>query len=101
VLHLLCTATAAEVLAAAVEKHYCCNSDLEVTTYKLLYPDGKPVIFIPGGSLDFTIERYKEFMEKQYREVVYTCALKKITSQVCYYFGKLTLNVVYDFLFMQ
>lgn len=74
VVHLQCTATAAEVLAAAVEKLYYCNSDLEVTTYKLLYPDGKLVTFIPGGSLEFTVQRYKEFMGKQYRELMlYLC----------------------------
>lgn len=74
VVHLQCTATAAEVLAAAVEKQRCCNSDFEVTTYKLLYPDGKLVTFIPGGTLEFTVERYKEFTGKQYRELVlYLC----------------------------
>jgi len=70
VVHLQCTATPAQVLAAAVENHYHCNSDLEVTTYKLLHPDGKLVTSIPGGTFDFTIERYKEFMGKQYRELV-------------------------------
>ena len=94
VVHLQCTATAAEVLAAAVEKLYYCNSDLEVTTYKLLYPDGKLVTFIPGGSLEFTVQRYKEFMGKQYRELMlYLCTEEDYKSGLLLFWqDKLTLN---------
>jgi len=92
VVDLQCTATPSEVLAAVVEKLYHCNSDLEVTTYKLLCPDGKLVTCIPGGTLEFTAERYKEFMGKSIENLCYTCAQKKITSRVCYYF--LTRNIL-------
>jgi len=52
-----------------------------VTTYQLLYPDFKLVTFIPGQTSEFTVERYKDFMGKQYQELVlYLCTEEDFNS---------------------
>lgn len=65
------SATAPEILSAAVTKHSLCNcnfaSDIE---YVLLYPDAQPVINIPGQEQPFSLSNYQKFMGKAFRELV-------------------------------
>jgi len=78
---LQCSATADKVLAAAVDKYHYCSSKLEVTTYKLLYPDFTLVTFISGQTSEFTVERYKDFMGKQHQKrVLYLCTEEDFNS---------------------
>lgn len=64
-------ATAAEILASAVQKHLACDSSLIDTRYQLLYPDGRIVEFIPGTRDPFALKSYKDFMGKPYSKLVF------------------------------
>lgn len=84
------SATADELLDAAITKHRSCNWHFPDATYKLLYPDGLPVGCLPGSqTVQFTVESYKNFIGKQYRELcVYLC------SEDVYNSGEMSLLVV-------
>ena len=56
---------------AAVEKH--ANHDqlfCGLEEYSLLYPDGKEAYFLPGSSVKFQLDLYKEELGKPYSQVV-------------------------------
>lgn len=79
-------ATAEEVLTAAVEKQLACNRTLPKTDYKLLYPDGSPVAFIPGTEESFSVLKYKSFLGKPYQRVVlYVCTEDEFHSGIYSY----------------
>jgi len=60
------SATAPEILKLAVDKHYACDNRLLRTDYMLLYHDQQEVKFLPGGQEPFTLEGYRQFMDKSY-----------------------------------
>jgi len=62
--------TAADILQRAVDKHCACDCMLPRTTYRLLYPDGQPVEFIPGTQEPFSLVKYKLFVGKAYQKLV-------------------------------
>ena len=68
--------TAQEILQQAVDKHCSCNWQLSRSDkYSLLYPDGKPVQYIPGTTEPFVLAAYKSFMGLPYQKLVlFICA---------------------------
>ena len=66
--------TASDILEQAVDKHRACDCTLPRSVYKLLYPDGQPVEFVPGTVDSFTLLKYKNFIGKAYQKLVlYIC----------------------------
>ena len=62
--------TADEILQLAVDKHRSCNISLPRTQYRLLYPDGQDVKYIPGTNDPFTLLAYKQFIGKSYQKLL-------------------------------
>lgn len=81
------TALADHILHLAVQKHAACNCMFSANdTYKLLYPDGQPVIRIPGTTDLFTLPDYRSFIGKSYQKLILF-----ICNEVDYAEGKQTL----------
>ena len=71
-----------EVLRAAVKKHadhdqFFCGDD----EYRLLYPDQKEVLKVPGSDEKFTVSKYKQELAKPYSKVdLYICREEDFTK---------------------
>jgi len=57
---------AANILQQAIEKYCACDYTLPRTTFRLLYPDGQLVEYLPGSQL----MGYKLFMGKLYQKLL-------------------------------
>ena len=73
---------AVEVLRAAIKKHadhdqFFCGDD----EYRLLYPDQKEVLKVPGSDEKFTVSKYKQELVKPYSKVdLYICREEDFTK---------------------
>jgi len=81
------TATAPEILQLAVDKHYASDTRLRRTDYVLLYHDQQPVIHIPGGQEQFTLERYQKFVGKSFSKLIlYICPVDEYDAGILVFF---------------
>jgi len=64
------------ILRLAVDKHCTCDCQLlKDETYRLLYPDGRLVDYLPGTLDRFTLFGYKQFISKPYQKLLlYICS---------------------------
>lgn len=72
-LTVLSSIGAQQLLTKAVEKHHRFNNNVinRLTSYRLLYPDVKEVITIPGSQEAFTLQKYKEEIDKPYSRITF------------------------------
>jgi hypothetical protein len=57
-----------DILIAAIEKMKLCNALFPTLEYLLTYPDGTPVVNIPGTKTTFTLAEYNRFLAKPYQK---------------------------------
>lgn len=71
------TATDITVKRLALEKHFAHNKALQIennTEWLLLYPDFDVVLYLPGTQEQFTVEKYKESLGRNYNRLnLYLC----------------------------
>ena len=62
-----------QLLTKAIEKHSRFNNNLinRLRSYRLLYADVKEVTTIPGSQEPFTLQRYKEEIDKPYSRITF------------------------------
>ena len=71
-------ADAKKILTKAIEKHASMDQYFnEFKDYVLLYPDMKLCKLLPGRNEEFTIEKYKCFLNKPYSKVTLFVCLEK------------------------
>ena len=69
--------SAAELKEAAIEKHSKYDQEIcALKDYVLLYPDFKEVLYLPGSSNAFQLDKYKHDLAKPYLQILfYLCML--------------------------
>ena len=70
-----------QLLQATVKKLNDFNQDMEDGPYVLLYPDATETKNIPGMTIPFTIQQYKEAVGKPYQRITpYICTLEDFSN---------------------
>lgn len=60
--------SADDIVNASIQKMELCNALFPKMEYLLTYPDGTPVINIPGTQTDFTLVEYNRFLAKPFQK---------------------------------